>query len=229
MTARRRVLLLKAVIWCLALLPAGILVRGALSGDLGADPVETLLHWTGTSGLALLLVALAVTPLRRATGWNGVVRVRRLLGLFSFFYAALHVGVYLVVDQGLALGFILEDVAERPYVTAGAGAFAILVALAVTSTRGWIRRLGRRWQTLHRLVYVAGALAVLHFLWGAKADLREPLLYALVFAGLMAFRLPPGGRRALSRAVEELTAAFARGRGRRGSSPPVGGTRESGV
>lgn len=180
---------LKVVIWILALLPAGILARGAVGGDLGADPVETLLHWTGTTGLVLLLVTLTVTPVRRLTGWNPVIRVRRLLGLFSFFYALSHVAVYLVLDQGLAFAFVLEDVAERPYVTAGAGAFVILAVLAATSTRGWIRRLGGRWRTLHRSVYGAGGLVILHFLWGAKADFREPLIYAAIFGALMLFRL----------------------------------------
>lgn len=190
MKGKTGVRLLKTAVWVLALLPAGGLVRGVLTGELGADPVETLLHRTGTSGLILLLATLAVTPARRLTGWNPVIRIRRLLGLFSFFYALCHVGVYLVLDQGLAFGYVLEDVAERPYVTAGAAAFVILLALAATSTRGWIRRLGRRWRTLHRWVYGAGGLAVLHFIWGAKADLREPLTYALVFGALMLFRLP---------------------------------------
>lgn len=190
MNARTAILWIKTGVWAAALLPFAALVRGALIGDLGADPVETLLHRTGTTGLVLLLVTLAVTPVRRVTGWNRVVKLRRLLGLFAYFYAVLHVGVYLAIDQGLALGFILEDVAERPYVTAGAGAFLILTALAVTSTRGWIRRLGRRWRHLHRLVYPAGALVVLHFVWQEKVLTLEVLGYALVFAGLMLFRVP---------------------------------------
>lgn len=190
MSSRARVRLGKAAIWIAALTPVGLLLRGALAGDLGADPVQTLLHTTGTWGLVLLLATLAVTPVRRVSGWNAVIRVRRLLGLLAYFYAGLHVGVYLVLDQGLAPGFILEDVVERPYVTAGAAAFVILTLLAGTSTRGWIRRLGRRWQRLHRLVYLAGALGVLHFLWQVKADAREPLVYAAVFLGLMAFRVP---------------------------------------
>lgn len=190
MSARTRLVWTKAAVWVLALLPFGGLLRGALIGDLGADPVETLLHRTGTAGLVLLLVTLAVTPVRRVTGWNRIVKLRRLLGLFAYFYAVLHVGVYLVVDQGLAFGFILEDVAERPWVMAGAGAFLILTALAATSTRGWIRRLGRRWQRLHRLVYVAGALVVLHFLWQEKVPTLEVVGFAAVFGALMLFRVP---------------------------------------
>lgn len=180
----------KVAVWIAALAPAAAMVRGAFTGELGADPVETLLHGTGTWALVILLVTLAVTPIRRLLGWNGVIRLRRLLGLFSYFYGVLHVGVYLVVDQGLALAFIVEDAAERPYVTAGAGAFLILTALAVTSTRGWIRRLGRVWQRLHRAVYAAGGLAVFHVLWQVKADARKALLFAAAFGVLMLFRVP---------------------------------------
>ena len=190
MSARARIVGLKTAVWAAALVPFGLLLRGALVGELGPDPVETLLHRTGTSGLVLLLVTLAVTPLRRVTGWNGAVKLRRLLGLFAYFYAVLHVGVYLVLDQGLAFGFIVEDVAERPYVMAGAGAFLILSALAATSTRGWIRRLGKRWRRLHRLVYAAGALVVLHFLWQEKVLTLEAVGYAAVFAALMLIRVP---------------------------------------
>lgn len=190
MSTRARIGLLKAAVWIGALLPAWHLARDAWTGGLGADPVESLLHGTGTWALVLLLVTLAVTPIRRVTGWNAVIRVRRLLGLFSFFYAALHVGVYLVLDQGLAPAFILEDVAERPWITVGAGAFVILTLLAGTSTRGWIRRLGRTWRRLHRTVYAAGALVVLHVLWQVKADAREALLFAAAFSALMLFRLP---------------------------------------
>lgn len=190
MSARARVVWAKVAVWGGALLPFGRLLRGIVVGDLGADPVETLLHQTGTWGLILLLVTLSVTPIRRITGWNRLVKLRRLLGLFAYFYAALHVGVYLVLDQGLAPAFILEDVAERPYVTAGAAAFLILSLLALTSTRGWIRRLGRRWQRLHRLVYLAGALVVLHFLWQVKADPREALIFAAAYAALILFRVP---------------------------------------
>ncbi len=192
MSTRARIGLLKAAVWIGALAPAAHLGRGAWTGGLGADPVESLLHGTGTWALVLLLVTLAVTPIRRLTGWNAVIRVRRLLGLFSFFYAALHVGVYLVLDQGLAPAFILEDVAERPWITAGAGAFVVLTLLAGTSTRGWIRRLGRAWQRLHRTVYAAGALVVLHVLWQVKADAREALLFAAAFSALMLFRLAWG-------------------------------------
>jgi methionine sulfoxide reductase heme-binding subunit len=182
--------LLKMAIWIGALLPLALLVHGAVTDGLGADPIETLTHRTGWWGLTLLLATLAVTPVRRLTGWNRVIGVRRLLGLFAFFYVALHFAVYLL-DQELALAYIAVDVLERPYITAGFAAFVLLVPLAVTSTRGMIRRLGgKRWQRLHRLVYLSAALAVLHFLWLVKADVREPLLFGGVLLLLLALRLP---------------------------------------
>jgi methionine sulfoxide reductase heme-binding subunit len=182
--------LLKMAIWIGALLPLALLVRGAFTDGLGADPIETLTHRTGWWGLTLLLATLAVTPVRRLTGWNRVIGVRRLLGLFAFFYVALHFAVYLL-DQELALAYIAVDVLERPYITAGFAAFVLLVPLAVTSTRGMIRRLGgKRWQRLHRLVYLSAALGVLHFLWLVKADVREPLLFGGVLLLLLALRLP---------------------------------------
>jgi methionine sulfoxide reductase heme-binding subunit len=173
-----------------ALLPLAGLVHGALTEGLGADPFETLTHRTGWWALTLLLASLAVTPLRRLTGWNPIIGVRRLLGLWAFAYVVLHFAIYLV-DQELVLAYVAEDVLERPYVTAGFAAFLLLIPLAATSTRGMIRRLGgRRWQRLHRLVYVSAALGVLHFLWLVKADLREPLLFAAVLGVLLALRLP---------------------------------------
>ncbi len=157
---------------------------------LGAEPIEVVTHTTGKSALVLLLVTLAVTPLRRATGWNPLVKVRRVLGLFAFFYACLHFLTYLL-DQNFSPGFIVEDVVEHPYVTAGFAALVLLVPLAATSTKAAVRRMGRRWQILHRLTYLAAALGVLHFLWLVKKDLREPLIFAGVLAVLLAVRLPP--------------------------------------
>jgi methionine sulfoxide reductase heme-binding subunit len=180
---------LKPAVWVGALLPLALLVADAFTDGLGAEPIEEITHRTGRTALTLLMVTLAVTPLRRLTGWNGVVRGRRTLGLFAFFYACLHFAVYLF-DQGFSWAFIVEDVAEHPYVTAGFTALLLLAPLAVTSTRGWVRRLGKGWQKLHRLVYLAAGLGVVHFLWGVKKDLRDPLLYLTVFAVLMAFRLP---------------------------------------
>ena len=149
-----------------------------------------LTHTTGDWGLRLLLLTLAVTPLRRLTGWGWLLRFRRMLGLFAFFYLSLHLVTYLWLDQFFDWAAILEDVAKRPYITAGFAAFLLLVPLALTSTRGMVRRLGWRWQTLHRLIYPAAALGVLHFFWLTKADLREPLVYASVLALLLALRWP---------------------------------------
>jgi sulfoxide reductase heme-binding subunit YedZ len=172
----------------LGLLPLAALAVGAARGALGANPVETLTHETGQWALRLLLATLAITPLRRFAGWAFVAPWRRSLGLLAFGYAALHFATFLVLDLGLDLSALGEEVAERPYVTLGFTAFALLTPLAVTSTRGWQRRLGRRWVALHRLVYLAAGCAVLHFLWLVKADLAEPLAYAAVLAALLGAR-----------------------------------------
>ncbi len=176
--------------------PAAVLAWRAASGGLGAEPVETLTHETGEWALRLLLATLAISPLRRLTGWHELARYRRLLGLAAFAYATLHFSVWLAVEHFFDWALIVEDIVERPYVTVGFAAFLLLVPLAVTSTRGWIRRLGRRWRALHRLVYAAAALAVVHFLWLVKADLREPLVYGALFALLLAARLPGARLRA---------------------------------
>lgn len=185
----RKLLGLKAAIWAAALSPFALLVFDTLTDGLGAEPIEEVTHRTGLTALVLLLATLAVTPLRRLTGWNRLVQVRRLVGLFAFFYASLHFLIYLF-DQEFTLAYIVEDVVEHPYVTAGFTAFLLLVPLALTSTRGMIRRLGKRWQKLHRLVYVAAGLAVLHFVWLVKKDLTEPMVYVAVLGLLLALRLP---------------------------------------
>jgi len=170
------------------LVPLALMVRDALGDGLGADPVAELTHRTGDWALRLLLACLAMTPLRRLLGRPWPIRLRRLLGLYAFFYASLHLSVYVVLDlQGWWMQ-VLEDLVKRPFVTAGAAAFALLLPLALTSTRGWMRRLGRHWGRLHRAVYAAAALAVLHFWWGVKADVREPALYAAILALLLGFR-----------------------------------------
>lgn len=199
--------------WIVGLLPLAWIVVDAATGGLTADPIEDVTHRTGFAALCLLMASLAVTPLRRLTGWNGVVGLRRTLGLLAFAYAALHFGVYLV-DQELAWSFIVEDIAERPYVTVGFTALVLLLPLALTSTRGAIRRLGRRWVQLHRLVYVVGLLAVLHFLWLVKSDLRDPLIFLAVYLGLMALRLPAllsgrRGRKKPARARRDRASAVA--------------------
>jgi methionine sulfoxide reductase heme-binding subunit len=171
------------------LLPLALLLRRAFTVGLGADPIEWVTHHTGWWGLVFLLASLAVTPVRRLTGWNRIIGVRRTLGLFAFFYVALHFAIYLV-DQEAVFAYVREDVIERPYITVGFLAFVLLVPLAVTSTRGMIRRLGgKRWQRLHRLVYLSAALGVLHFFWSVKADVREPLIFAAVLGVLLALRV----------------------------------------
>lgn len=192
---------LKPAVWTGALLPLAILGVRALRADLTANPIELLTNWTGYTTLVLLMVTLAITPVRRITGLNPLVRVRRLLGLFAFFYATLHFLVYIVLDQFFWWEGIVGDVLERPYITVGFTAFLLLIPLAVTSTRGWIRRLGRRWQKLHRLIYLIGGLGVLHFYWKVKADTRQPLIFAGVLAVLLLARLVPAIRAARARRI----------------------------
>jgi sulfoxide reductase heme-binding subunit YedZ len=176
-------------VFATSLLPLVWLAWLAWRDQLGTNPVETLSHRTGDWSLRFLLLTLAVTPLRRLTGWNGLQRFRRLLGLFAFFYVSLHFGVYLVFDQFFDWRAIVADIAKRPYITVGFAGWLLLIPLAVTSTGGMMKRLGRNWQGLHRLVYLIGALGVLHYLWLVKADLSEPLLYAGILALLLSYRL----------------------------------------
>lgn len=179
----------KPLVFIASLLPLVWLCWLIRQGQLGANPVETLSHHSGDWSLRFLLLTLAVTPLRRLTGWNRLQQFRRMLGLFTFFYVCLHFGVYLIFDQFFDLRAIIEDVAQRPYITVGFAGWLLLIPLAVTSTHTMIKRLGRNWQRLHRLVYVIGALGVLHYLWLVKADLTEPLVYAGVLAVLLGYRL----------------------------------------
>ena len=181
----------KVALFLIALIPLGGLLMGLLTGGLGANPVETITHRSGDWALRLLLATLALTPLRELTGWHRLLLFRRMLGLFAFFYACLHLMTWLVFDHALELAGMLDDVLERPYITFGMSAFCLLLPLALTSTDGWIRRLGRRWKQLHRLVYPAAIVAVLHFLWLVKADLQEPLIYAAVLSLLLSWRLLP--------------------------------------
>ncbi|HSJ23567.1 MAG TPA: protein-methionine-sulfoxide reductase heme-binding subunit MsrQ [Longimicrobiales bacterium] len=181
----------KVVVWILCLLPAARLIQRGLEGRLTANPIEYITLQTGWWALVLLLATLAITPLRRLTGWNRLIRVRRLIGLFAFFYATLHLLTYITLDRYFDFSEIGDDILRRPYITVGFLAFLMLLPLAVTSTRGWIRRLGRRWQLLHWLIYPATALAVLHFYWkkSAKADVAEPTTFAILLAGLLGLRL----------------------------------------
>ncbi len=188
MDARRAVRNLKVVLWLGAAAPAAWLLAGSFLGWLGVNPIEKLTHVTGMTTLVLLLVTLAVTPARRLSGWNPLIRIRRPLGLFAFFYAVLHFSVWMVLDLGFQLAWVWEDIAERPYITVGFTAFVLLVPLALTSTRGWIRRLGRKWVKLHALVYVSTALGVIHFYWLVKSAVRLPLTLAGVYVVLLSLR-----------------------------------------
>ncbi len=188
----------KVLLFTACLLPLGQLLLEAfeIAGrSLGANPVEELIHRNGKWGLKFLLLTLAVTPLRRLTGWSWLLRFRRMLGLFAFFYITLHFLVYAGLDQRFALDAILEDIVERPYITVGFTALALLVPLAATSTRGMMRRLGGRWQKLHRLVYPAAILGVWHFYWQVKLDTLEALIYAIVLVVLLGARLAYRWRR----------------------------------
>ena len=186
---KKNIVIGKLLLFLLCLIPLSLLLWDALSQQLGANPVEALLHSSGDWGLRLLLVTLAITPLRKLTGWGWLLRYRRMLGVYAFFYALLHVIVYLWLDRGLSWKEIGTDIVERPYIAIGFAAFLILLALAVTSTRGMMRRLGKHWSTLHQWVYVAGLFAVIHFLWLVKTDYREPGIYAAIFLILMLFRV----------------------------------------
>jgi methionine sulfoxide reductase heme-binding subunit len=165
-------------------------VQRTLAGRLTANPIEYITLQTGWWALVLLMASLAVTPLRRITGRNQLIRFRRLLGLFAFFYATLHVLTYVLLDRFMEWGEIAGDILRRPYITVGFATFVLLVPLAATSTRSAVRRLGRRWLLLHRLVYPAAALAVLHFYWkrSAKADIAEPLAFAAILLVLLLLR-----------------------------------------
>lgn len=190
--AQRHIAALKAVVAICCLVPlAWIMARAFELGSfsLGANPVETVLHTFGKTGLNILFATLAVTPLRLLTGFNGLIRLRRMLGLFSFFYLVLHLLTYAVLDLRLQWSTLWVDISERPYITVGMLALAAMVPLAVTSTHGMQRRLGRRWVPLHRLVYPIAILGVTHFLWQVKADLSEPLVYAGILTVLLGYRL----------------------------------------
>lgn len=187
---------LKPAIFVAGLVPLAMLLWNATHDGLGANPVEAITHETGDWGLRLLLITLCVTPLRRLTGWHELVRVRRMLGLFAFFYVCLHFSTYLVLDAFFDVRYILEDITERTYITVGFTSFLLLIPLAATSTDAMVRRLGgRRWRALHRLAYAVAIGGVLHFLWLVKADLREPLIYLGILLVLLIARLPPVANR----------------------------------
>jgi sulfoxide reductase heme-binding subunit YedZ len=181
----------KPIIFLVCLLPALLVVGDALeiTGRLGANPVEAILDRFGNWGLRFIMITLAVTPLRRMTGWNWLSRFRRMLGLFTFFYAAMHFTTWFVLDREMRLSDILEDLTERPFITLGFTGLVLLTALAATSFTAIRRRMGKRWQVLHNMAYVIGILGVWHYWWQVKKDITEPLIYAGILALLLGARV----------------------------------------
>ncbi len=188
----------KPLVFLSCLLPLGWLLASLAdlegliqfpAASLGANPIEEIQDTLGIWGLRMLLVTLAVTPLRDILDWPRLIAFRRMLGLFAFFYISMHFLWYLLVDQGLDWRLWVEDIAKRPFITVGFGALVLLIPLAVTSTKRAMRRLGRRWQKLHRLIYPAAILGCTHFYWQVKADIREPLVYFLMLAALLGWRV----------------------------------------
>jgi len=204
-------LVYKPLVVVAGMVPFALLALGlfGLAGqDLGADPVKKMLHTCGKTSLNFLMLTLMVTPVRNLSGWTHVLRLRRMLGLFAFFYAVLHFAIYALLDLELDWSFLAEDIAKRPYITIGVTAVLMLLPLAITSTNGMMRRLGRRWQTLHRLVYVIAILGVWHYYWQVKSDVREPLVYAGILAILLGYRVARHWRvrqRVTSRSVSATT------------------------
>jgi sulfoxide reductase heme-binding subunit YedZ len=181
---------IKVGVFSACLIPLAMLAWDTITDHLGANPIEAITRHTGTWTLRFLLISLAVTPGRRLSGWNSVIRFRRMLGLFAFFYASLHFMTYIWLDQFFVVEDIAKDVIERPFITAGFLGFVILIPLAVTSTAKMIKRLGgKRWQLLHRLVYASAIAGVVHYLWLVKADVQLPLIYGSFLAALLGYRL----------------------------------------
>jgi methionine sulfoxide reductase heme-binding subunit len=179
----------KTLLFAACLIPFLGLLLDAARANLGANPIDKITDVTGTWTLRFVMITLAVTPVRRLSGWNGIIKARRMVGLFAFFYGTMHMLTYVVLDQFFGWSYILADVAKRPYITMGALGFTLMIPLAITSTAGWIRRLGgRRWALLHRLIYVTGIAGVIHYLWLVKSDTSRPLTYASILITLLAIR-----------------------------------------
>ena len=220
--------LLKPIVFISALVPVSLLTHQLITGSLGADPLAEITTRTGLWALRFLALTLAITPLRRLSGWNGAIRFRRMIGLFAFFYGSLHLGLFVIADRLASLGFpspvssqtirdlavsIASEVYKRPYIAVGFTSWLIMFGLALTSTTGMIRRLGgRRWQALHRLVYVGAVAGVVHYWWSVKADVRNPRTYAVVVTILLAFRIAPWLRTPATSHTPRLARRAAAGR-----------------
>ena len=193
---------LKPLLFTACLWPLAYLIWGLFTGNLGANPISTITLETGTWTLRFLVLTLAITPLRRLSRWSDAIRLRRMLGLFAFFYGTLHFTTYIWLDQFFAMPGIVKDVMKRPFITVGFSAFLGMLPLALTSTAGWIRRLGgRNWQRLHRLIYVSAMCGVLHYWWLVKADVQRPQIYATLIVVLLLYRLVVAYRRRAPRPV----------------------------
>lgn len=180
----------KPAVFLAALGPFTWLVYNAFWGDLGVNPVETITNDTGIWTLRFIVITIAISPLRWLTGVNPLILFRRMTGLFAFFYGSLHFMTYFILDHSLAFAGVWDDVVKRPYITAGFTAFVLMIPLAITSTQGWIRRMGgRKWSLLHRLVYISAIAAVLHYFWKVKLDTTNPVYYAIIVGVLLAARV----------------------------------------
>jgi sulfoxide reductase heme-binding subunit YedZ len=180
---------LKVAVFLAALLPLGLLVWKGFHDGLGANPIEVITHSTGDWTMRFLLITLAITPLRRITGWQGWIRFRRMLGLFAFFYGCLHLTTWVWLDKFFNLHDMADDLMKRRFIFMGMTGLLLMLPLAITSTRGWIRRLGKRWQTLHRLIYFSAIAGVIHYAWLVKADETKPIQYAVILAVLLGIRV----------------------------------------
>jgi len=188
--------IVKPIVFAAALGPFGWLVYNAFWGDLGVNPVETITNYSGITTLRLIAITLALTPARWISGFNPIILFRRMIGLFAFFYGTLHFMTYFILDQSLQFGGVWDDVVKRPYITAGFTGFVLMIPLAITSTQGWIRRLGgRRWNLLHRLIYITALAAVLHYFWKVKLDTTYPVYYGILMGVLLTARLVQRGRK----------------------------------
>jgi sulfoxide reductase heme-binding subunit YedZ len=190
-TLRQIRLIWKPAIFLLCLVPASLVLTDAfeITGQLGANPIEEIQDRFGIWAIRFIMITLSITPLRRLTGWNWLIRFRRMFGLFTFFYVLMHFLAWLILDQSLLLSAIAEDLTERPFITIGFTALVLLLALAVTSTNGMRRRMGRRWQKLHYSVYAIGLLGVWHYWWQVKKDASDAQIYAVILAVLLGFRI----------------------------------------
>jgi sulfoxide reductase heme-binding subunit YedZ len=200
--------IVKPLVFALCLLPAALILSDAfeITGSLGANPIEAIQDRFGIWGLRFIMITLTVTPLRQLSGWNWLVRFRRMLGLFTFFYVLMHFLTWLALDQSLLMSAIAEDIVKRPFITIGFAAFLLLIAMAATSTSSMRRRMGKRWQQLHYGAYAVGVLGVWHFWWQVKLDTREPTVYAAILVLLLGYRLYRRLSRSRKRTAQRLPA-----------------------